>query len=45
MARDRIVNRTLRRANWSLIRIWECDIAKRPGWCVGKLKKFLAKAQ
>jgi DNA mismatch endonuclease (patch repair protein) len=26
--RDRFVNRTLRRAGWRVIRIWECDLAR-----------------
>jgi DNA mismatch endonuclease (patch repair protein) len=24
--RDRVVNRTLRRAGWCVVRIWECDL-------------------
>jgi len=26
--RDRLVNRALRRANWRVLRIWECELAK-----------------
>ena len=26
--RDRLVNRTLRRAGWRVVRIWECDLAR-----------------
>lgn len=27
-ARDREVNRTLRRMGWKVVRVWECDLAK-----------------
>jgi DNA mismatch endonuclease (patch repair protein) len=27
--RDRLVNRTLRQAGWTVLRIWECDLAKK----------------
>jgi DNA mismatch endonuclease (patch repair protein) len=29
IARDRLVNRALRRANWNVLRIWEHELAKR----------------
>jgi len=32
--RDALVTRTLRRAGWRVVRIWECDLAKRPEVCV-----------
>jgi G:T-mismatch repair DNA endonuclease (very short patch repair protein) len=25
---ERVVNRTLRRAGWRVLRIWECDLAR-----------------
>jgi DNA mismatch endonuclease (patch repair protein) len=36
--RDALVNRTLRRAGWRVLRIWECDLAKRPGNCVRRIQ-------
>jgi DNA mismatch endonuclease (patch repair protein) len=29
IARDKIVTRTLRRAGWKIVRIWECDLVLR----------------
>lgn len=40
-ARDRKVNRTLRRAGWRVVRIWECDLAKRPGVCLHRIQRAL----
>ena len=31
-ARDRDVNRTLRKAGWRVLRVWECDLAKTALW-------------
>ena len=31
-ARDREVNRTLRKAGWRVVRVWECDLAKMALW-------------
>ena len=36
--RDRIVNRRLRRLGWRVLRIWEHDLAKRPGHCMVRIK-------
>jgi DNA mismatch endonuclease (patch repair protein) len=30
--RDRLVSRTLRAEGWSVVRIWECDLAKPSNW-------------
>lgn len=40
-ARDRKVNRMLRRAGWCIVRIWECDLAKRPGVCLHRIQRAL----
>jgi DNA mismatch endonuclease (patch repair protein) len=37
--RDRLVNRALRRAGWTVIRIWQCALEKRPEACVRRIKK------
>ena len=37
-ARDRRVNRELRRLGWQVLRIWEHDLAKRGGACVRKIQ-------
>ena len=41
MGRDRKVTRKLRADGWSVIRLWEHDIEKRPESCVRKIKKSL----
>ena len=41
MRRDRKVTRKLRADGWSVIRLWEHDIEKRPESCVRKIKKSL----
>jgi DNA mismatch endonuclease (patch repair protein) len=42
--RDRLVNRALRRAGWRVVRIWECDLAARPGFCIRRLEMQPCKA-
>ena len=42
--RDRLVNRTLRRAGWRVIRIWECALQKRPQSCVQRIQKALSES-
>ena len=37
MRRDRKVSRRLRRDGWSVLRIWEHDIKKKPEKCMGKI--------
>ena len=42
--RDRKVSRKLRRDGWSVLRIWEHDIKKKPEKCIRKIKrKYLTK--
>lgn len=43
-ARDALVNRTLRRAGWRVVRIWECSLAKQPGQCVSRVQRAMARA-
>ena len=44
MRRDRKVSRKLRRDGWSVLRIWEHDIKKKPEKCIRKIKrKYLTK--
>jgi DNA mismatch endonuclease (patch repair protein) len=40
-ARDRHVNRELRRLGWLVVRIWEHDLAKRDVACVRKVQRGL----
>ena len=35
-ARDRLVTRTLRKAGWRVLRVWECDLAKKHWPRVGR---------
>jgi DNA mismatch endonuclease (patch repair protein) len=30
--RDRLVTRTLRKAGWRVVRVWECDLVKVANW-------------
>jgi DNA mismatch endonuclease (patch repair protein) len=39
-ARDRRVNRVLRRAGWRVVRIWECALKKHPLDCVRQVQKL-----
>ena len=40
--RDQLVTRTLCRAGWRVVRIWECDLARRSGICVRRIQQSLA---
>lgn len=44
-ARDLRVSRTLRKQDWLVVRIWEHDLAKRPGWCVLRIMRTLTDAE
>lgn len=35
--RDKLVNRTLRRAGWRVVRIWECAVQKKPTACLKQI--------
>ena len=39
--RDRLVNRTLRRAGWRVLRIWECSLQKRSHSCIKQIVRVL----
>lgn len=41
--RDQLVNRALRKAGWRVLRIWECDLAKRPEVCVRRVERALSR--
>jgi DNA mismatch endonuclease (patch repair protein) len=42
MARDKVVSRTLRKAGWKIVRVWECDLSpKRCARSITKLRKVL----
>ncbi len=41
MARDRLVNRTLRKFGWKVIRIWECRLKKNPLNCLRRIQRVL----
>jgi DNA mismatch endonuclease (patch repair protein) len=40
-ARDVLVTRTLRRANWWVVRIWECSLKKNPLNCLRRIRRRL----
>ncbi|MGD0060736.1 MAG: very short patch repair endonuclease, partial [Verrucomicrobiia bacterium] len=42
MARDRFVNRALRKGGRKVVRLWEHDLAKDSGRCVEQVRRALA---
>ena len=40
--RDLLVNGALRRANWRVLRIWECALEQRPQACLRRVQKWLS---
>ena len=40
--RDLTVNRTLRKVGWRVVRIWECDLARRPDVCLRRIQRALS---
>jgi len=43
-ARDRRVDRTLRRGGWSVIRIWECVLPRDPERCIARIRSRVEKS-
>lgn len=41
MRRDRTVTRRLRTGGWSVVRLWEHDIVKKPGMCLKRIEAKL----
>ena len=39
--RDRLVTRTLRGDGWTVIRLWECQLATAPSRCIGRIVRAL----
>jgi DNA mismatch endonuclease (patch repair protein) len=45
VARDRLVTRTLRKAGWKIIRIWECELTPRgSNRAVGRIERALKRS-
>ena len=42
--RDRLVNKTLRKQGWRVLRIWEHDLSKNEAGCLRKLELILARS-
>jgi len=40
-ARDRRATRVLRRLGWTVVRIWECGLAKDPDRCLDRIRRRL----
>jgi DNA mismatch endonuclease, patch repair protein len=40
---DVLVTRTMRRAGWRVVRIWECDLARRAVFCWRRIQRALSK--
>ena len=40
-ARDRRVVTTLTRNGWRVTRVWECELAARPGRCIARIERML----
>ena len=43
--RDLLVTRALRRANWRVIRIWECALKKNPLSCLRRIQRNLLRRE
>jgi DNA mismatch endonuclease, patch repair protein len=41
VARDKFVTSKLRRDGWTVVRLWEHELAKNPGRCVGRIERVL----
>ena len=41
MKRDRRVNRELRARGWTVIRLWECELAEVPDRCIRRIERAL----
>lgn len=41
MERDKLVNKTLKKSGWKMLRFWKTEILKDPNKCVEKVKEFL----
>ena len=41
MSRDKRISRKLRRDGYSVIRLWEHDIEKRPQMCLNRITRFM----
>ena len=44
MARDKRVNRQLRRQGWKVIRIWQHSLRKSPATCLDRIRRALTAA-
>lgn len=42
-ARDRRVDRALRRDDWIVLRVWECTLARSPERCIAKIRHRIGK--
>ena len=40
-ARDRQITRLLRQQGWAVIRIWECQLTKKPNQCLSRIRKAI----
>jgi DNA mismatch endonuclease (patch repair protein) len=41
--RDAKVTRKLRSMGYRVVRVWECQLRKRPAWCLKRIERALAK--
>src|SRR5438874_1260533 len=42
VARDQVVTRTLRKAGWAVVRVWECELATRPSNVARRIRRTVA---
>ncbi len=42
--RDQRVDRSLRQQGWRIVRIWECELAKKPDSCIDRIRKTLRRS-
>jgi DNA mismatch endonuclease (patch repair protein) len=43
--RDKAVNRELSKKGWHVLRLWECQIAKRPNFFIYNIRRAIAQSQ
>lgn len=42
--RDLFVTKQLKIKGWRVVRIWECDLATRPTWCLQRVRRAICSA-
>jgi len=43
--RDKTVRKELSKKGWLVLRLWECQIAKKPAACINKIRRVIAQSK